>query len=43
MRERLMREAGTGLDPDRKQNNVILYIMVGVAVLVVAGGAGIFY
>jgi len=43
MRERLMREANTGLDPDRKQTNVLLYIMLGVAVLVILGGQGIFY
>ena len=43
MRERLMREASTGLDPDQKQTNVILYIIGAVAVLVVLGGAGIFY
>ena len=43
MRERLMREASTGLDADTKNTNVILYIILGVAVLVVLGGAGIFY
>lgn len=43
MRARLMREASTGLDADQKQTNVLLYIMLGVAVLVVVGGAGIFY
>ena len=43
MKQRLMREASTGLDPDAKQTNVILYIIIGVAVLVIAGGAGIFY
>lgn len=43
MRERLIREASTGLDPDRKQTNVLLYIMAGVAVLVLLGGSGILY
>jgi hypothetical protein len=43
MKERLIREASTGLDPDRKQTNVLLYIMAGVAVLVLLGGQGIFY
>lgn len=38
-----MQEASTGLDADKKQTNVILYIMLGVAVLVILGGAGIFY
>ena len=43
MRARLMKEASTGLDADTKQTNVLLYIILGVAVLVLAGGAGIFY
>ena len=43
MRERLMREASTGLDADQKQTNVLLYIMIGVAALVVVGGQGILY
>jgi hypothetical protein len=43
MRERLMREASTGLDADKKNTNVLLYIILGVAVLVVIGGAGVFY
>lgn len=43
MRARLMKEASTGLDADAKQTNVLLYIIAGVAVLVVLGGAGIFY
>lgn len=38
-----MAEAGTGLDSNSKQTNVLLYIILGVAVLVVLGGAGIFY
>jgi len=43
MRERLLREANAGLDSDKKQTNVLLYIIAGVAVLVILGGAGIFY
>ena len=43
MKARLMAEASTGLDSNQKQTNVILYIILGVAVLVVLGGAGIFY
>ena len=43
MRDRLMREASTGLDSEKKQTNVLLYIILGVAVLVIAGGGGIFY
>jgi hypothetical protein len=43
MRTRLMQEASTGLDADKKQTNVLLFIILGVAVLVVLGGAGIFY
>merc|ERR1712032_460707 len=43
MRERLIAEASTGLDSESKQNNVILYISVAVAVLVLAGGSGILY
>jgi hypothetical protein len=43
MKQRLMKEAGTGLDSDSKQTNVILFIIIGVAVLAVAGGAGVFY
>lgn len=43
MRERLIREANTGLDSDTKQTNVLLYIIIGVAVLVILGGEGIFY
>lgn len=38
-----MREASTGLDPDQKQTNVILYIIIGVAALVIVGGGGILY
>jgi hypothetical protein len=43
MRDRLMQEASTGLDSDKKQNNNILYISVVVAVLVILGGQGILY
>jgi len=43
MRKRLMAEASSGLDSNSKQTNVILYISIGVAILVVLGGKGIFY
>ena len=43
MKARLIAEASTGLDSDSKQANVLLYIILGVAVLVVLGGAGVFY
>lgn len=43
MREKLMAEASTGLDSNQKQTNVILYIILGVAVLVILGGQGIFF
>ena len=43
MRQRLMAEASTGLDADKKQPNVLLYIMAAVSLLVIIGGAGIFY
>lgn len=43
MRERLRAEASTGLDSNQKQTNVLLYIIAGVAVLVLLGGQGIFY
>ncbi len=43
MRAKLIAEASTGLDSNQKQSNVILYIIVGVAVLVALGGAGILY
>lgn len=43
MRERLRREASSGLDADQKQTNILLYIMLGVAALVILGGQGIFY
>jgi len=43
MKERLIREASTGLDSNQGQTNVILYISVAVALLVLAGGSGILY
>ena len=43
MRARLMKEASTGLDSDTKQTNVILYISIAVAILVLLGGQGILY
>mmetsp|Transcript_12413 Transcript_12413/g.16310 ORF Transcript_12413/g.16310 Transcript_12413/m.16310 type:complete len:122 (+) Transcript_12413:151-516(+) len=43
MRDRLVREASTGLNSEEKQTNVILYIMATVAVLVALGGAGILF
>lgn len=43
MKARLMAEASTGLDSDKSQTNVILYICVGVAFLVAVGGSGILY
>ena len=43
MRNRLLREASTGLDSDKKQANVILYISIGVILLVLIGGQGIFF
>ncbi|CAJ1965773.1 unnamed protein product [Cylindrotheca closterium] len=43
MRDRLIREASTGLDADQKQPNVILYVSIAVAILVALGGQGILY
>ncbi len=43
MKERLRREAQTGLDSDSSQTNVILYISVAVVALVLLGGQGILY
>lgn len=43
MRARLMKEASTGLDSDKPQTNVILYISIVVAILVALGGSGILY
>jgi hypothetical protein len=43
MKERLMREASSGLDSEKKQTNVLLYVILGVAVLVFLGGQGILF
>lgn len=43
MRAKLMAEASTGLDSEKPQTNVILYIGVVVAILVALGGSGILY
>jgi len=43
MKERLRREASTGMDSEKGQTNVILYISVAVAILVALGGSGILY
>mmetsp|Transcript_16660 Transcript_16660/g.34990 ORF Transcript_16660/g.34990 Transcript_16660/m.34990 type:complete len:165 (-) Transcript_16660:478-972(-) len=43
MKERLRREASTGLDSNQSQTNVILYVSVGVALLVLIGGQGILF
>mmetsp|Transcript_16815 Transcript_16815/g.34664 ORF Transcript_16815/g.34664 Transcript_16815/m.34664 type:complete len:130 (+) Transcript_16815:107-496(+) len=43
MKAKLMAEASTGLDSEKPQTNVILYISVVVAVLVALGGSGILY
>eukprot|EP00584_Thalassiosira_punctigera_P011962 CAMPEP_0172553124 /NCGR_PEP_ID=MMETSP1067-20121228/48629_1 /TAXON_ID=265564 ORGANISM="Thalassiosira punctigera, Strain Tpunct2005C2" /NCGR_SAMPLE_ID=MMETSP1067 /ASSEMBLY_ACC=CAM_ASM_000444 /LENGTH=167 /DNA_ID=CAMNT_0013341241 /DNA_START=129 /DNA_END=632 /DNA_ORIENTATION=+ len=43
MKERLIREASTGLDSNKSQPNVILYISVAVALLVLVGGQGVLY
>jgi hypothetical protein len=43
MRAKLLAEASTGLDSEQKQPNVILYIILGVGVLVLLGGQGIFF
>lgn len=43
MREKLLAEASTGLDSEKKQTNVILYISVAVAILVALGGSGTLY
>jgi hypothetical protein len=43
MKERLTREASKGLDADKPQDNVILYIIAAVSVLVLLGGKDIFY
>jgi hypothetical protein len=43
MKERLKREASSGLDSEVKQTNVILYIIAAVGVLVLIGGQGTLY
>jgi preprotein translocase subunit Sec61beta len=43
MKERLLREASRGLDSDQKQPNLVLYVIVAVAILVLLGGQGILY
>lgn len=43
MKERLLREASTGLDSEKPQTNVILYVSIAVAILALLGGQGIFY
>ena len=43
MRDRLMREASTGLDSEQKQSNILLYVCAAVAVLVLLGGQGILF
>jgi len=43
MRARLAREASSGLDPDSKQTNVLLYIMLAITALVILGGKDILF
>ena len=43
MKQRLIREASSGLDSDQKQTNTILYVILGVVALVILGGQGILY
>jgi len=43
MRDKLMKEASSGLDSEQKNTNVIVYIAAAIAVLVVLGGKGILY
>lgn len=43
MKERLMREASTGLDSNQGNTNVILYISVAVVILVALAGGGILF
>jgi len=43
MRDRLLQEASSGLDSEKPQTNVILYISVIVAVLVGVAGQGILF
>lgn len=43
MKARLLAEASSGLDADKPQTNVILYISIAVAILVALGGQGILF
>lgn len=43
MKERLRREASTGLDSNERSPNTILYISAAVVVLVALGGKGILF
>jgi hypothetical protein len=43
MKAKLLAEASTGLDSNKAQTNVILYIIAAIAVLVILGGQGIFF
>jgi hypothetical protein len=43
MRDRLLREAQVGLDSEKPQTNVLLYIIAAVSVLVILGGKDVFY
>lgn len=43
MKERLTREASRGLDPERSNTNVILYISILVVILIALAGQGILY
>lgn len=43
MKAKLMAEASTGLDSEKPQANVILYISVVVVILVALAGGGILY
>lgn len=43
MKDKLRREASSGMDSNEKQTNVILYISVAVAILVLLGGQGILF
>ena len=43
MRQKLMREASSGLDSEKPQTNVILYISVAVVILAALAGQGIFF
>merc|ERR1711935_646207 len=43
MKARLMAEAATGLDSDKPQTNVILYISIVVIALVALAGGGILF